>query len=73
MQNPKLQVVGAPFSFEPYAIGVPKGQPELLDAVNLAVQNVKSSGKWKTIWKSEIGDRLGLLTAPDPPADDWRR
>jgi aspartate/glutamate/glutamine transport system substrate-binding protein len=73
MQNPKLQVVGAQFSFEPYAIGVPKGQPELLDTVNLTVQNLKSSGKWKTIWKSEIGDRLGLLTVPDPPADDWRR
>ncbi len=72
-QNPGLQVVGAQFSYEPYGVGVQKNQPELLNVVNAVVRNVKSSGKWKSIWKNEIGDKLKVMTIPDPPPDDWHR
>ena len=72
-QNPALQVVGAQFSYEPYGAGVQKNQPDLLAVVNNVVKNLKASGKWKTIWKSEIGDKLRILSLPDPPADDWHK
>jgi hypothetical protein len=37
------------------------------------IRNLKTSGKWKQIWKKEIGDKVGILTIPDPPPDEWRR
>ncbi len=72
-QNPELQVVGAQFSYEPYGASVQKNQPALLNAVNTVVKNLKTSGKWQTIWKNEIGDKLRILTIPNPPADDWHK
>lgn len=71
--TPGVYVVGAQFSYEPLGAGVPKGQPELLNAINTAIKNLKTSGKWQKLWKTEIGNKLGLVTAADPPPDDWRR
>jgi ABC-type amino acid transport substrate-binding protein len=71
--NPDTNVVGAQFSYEPYGVGVPKNNPELLNEVNTVIHNLKTSGKWKQIWKKEIGDKVGILTIPDPPPDDWRK
>lgn len=71
--NPAVNVVGAQFSYEPYGAGVAKNNPELLNEVNTVIRNLKTSGKWKQIWKKEIGDKVGILTIPDPPPDEWRR
>ncbi len=73
LRNPGLKVVGPPISISPLGAGVAKGHPELLEVVNTVITNVKSSGKWKAIWKAEIGDKLGIATIPDPPDDDWRK
>ncbi len=70
---PGLRVVGAQFSYEPYGAGIAKDNPELLNVVNTVIKNLKSSGKWKELWKREIGDKVGIATIPDPPADEWRR
>ncbi len=70
LQNPEFQVVGQPISSELFGAGVAKGNPELLEVINTVIRNVKSSGKWKAIWKAEIGDKLGIRTLPDPPPDD---
>lgn len=72
ISNPGLKIVGPPISIEPLGAGVAKGNPELLEVVNTVIKNLKSSGKWKTIWKAEIGDKLGIATIPEPPDDDWR-
>ncbi len=72
LANPGLlKVVGPQFSQEYYGAGVAKGNPEFLDLVNTVVRNLKSSGKWKTLWKTEVGDRFGIAAIPDPPADEW--
>ncbi len=72
LNNPGLlKVVGPQFTQEYYGAGVAKGNPEFLDLVNTVVRNLKSSGKWKTLWKTEVGDKLGIAMIPDPPADDW--
>ncbi len=73
LQNPELQVVGTSLASEPLGAGVAKGNPELLDVVNTVIKNIKSSGKWTAIWKTEIGDKLGILTIPVPPADEWQK
>ncbi len=70
LANPGLKIVGAQFSQENFGAGVAKGNPEFLSAVNTVIKNLKSSGKWKTIWKSEIGDKYGIAVVPDPPGDN---
>ncbi len=70
--NPAVKVVGAAYTSEGFGVGVAKGNSELLDAVNAAIKNIKSTGKWKTIWKVEIGDKFGMATVPEPPPDNWK-
>jgi putative glutamine transport system substrate-binding protein len=71
--NPTLELVGGRFTNEYVGAVVAKGNPELLDAVNAALKQVKTSGKWKTLWKTEVGDKIGVAEVPDPPADEWRK
>lgn len=70
---PNTKVVGSQFSYEPYGIGIAKNSPDLLNAVNTVVKNLKSSGKWKTMWMNEVGSKIGVTIAPDPPGDEWKR
>jgi putative glutamine transport system substrate-binding protein len=73
VNNAGTKVVGSQFSYEPYGIGLAKNSPELLNAVNTVVKNLKTSGKWKTLWTTEIGNKIGITIAPDAPADEWKR
>lgn len=72
LTNPSLKVVGPQFSQDYFGAGIAKGNPELLEAVNTVIKNLKASGKWKTLWKAEIGDKFGITTIPEPPPDDWK-
>jgi aspartate/glutamate/glutamine transport system substrate-binding protein len=72
LANPGLKIVGAQFSQEFFGAGIAKGNPEVLDVVNSVITNLKTSGKWKTIWKTEIGDKYGIATVPEPPSDNWK-
>jgi len=64
----KYKVVGERFTVEPYGIGLAKGNQELLDAVNAAIREAKSSGEWAKIYEKNLG------TAPtgELPPEDWR-
>lgn len=73
LANPDTKVVGSQFSYEPYGIGVAKNNPDLLNTVNTVVKNLKSSGKWKTFWQAEVGNKVGITVAPEPPADEWKK
>ncbi len=70
--NPTLKVVGAPYTSESFGIGVAKGNSELLDAVNSAIKNIRSSRKWKTVWKTGSRDKFGITEVSDPPNDNWQ-
>ncbi len=72
LANPGLKVMGAQFSQENFGAGVAKGNPEFLSVVNTVITNLKTSGKWKSIWKAEIGDKYGIAVVPEPPADNWK-
>ncbi len=71
--NPNTKVVGSQFSYEPYGVGIAKNNPELLNAVNTVLRNLKTSGKWKTMWLNEVGNKIGVTIAPEPPGDEWKR
>jgi len=73
LANPTTKVVGSQFSYEPYGVGIAKNNPELLNAVNTVIKNLKSSGKWKTLWLAEVGNKIGVTVAPEPPSDEWKR
>ncbi len=64
----KWKVVGGRFTVEPYGVGVKKGEKELLEAVNTVIKELKTSGRWKEIYKKWIPSD----TIPEPPPDDWR-
>ena len=70
-QDKNLILVGGQFTAEPYGIGIKKGSSELQQLVNDVLKSLKTSGKWKELYKKEIGDKAGT-TAPEPPIDDWR-
>lgn len=70
---PNTKVVGSQFSYEPYGVGIAKNNPELLNAVNTVIKNLKTSGKWKTMWLNEVGKKIGVTAAPEPPDDNWKR
>jgi aspartate/glutamate/glutamine transport system substrate-binding protein len=65
----KYKVVGGQFTIEPYAGGLAKNNPELLKAINDAIQKIKANGTWKQIYEKN------LPGAPVPsalPPVDWR-
>ncbi|MFN3929693.1 MAG: transporter substrate-binding domain-containing protein, partial [Thermoflexus sp.] len=64
----KWKVVGDRFTVEPYGVGVKKGEKELLEVVNTVIKELKTSGRWKEIYKKWIPSD----TVPEPPPDDWR-
>jgi ABC-type amino acid transport substrate-binding protein len=70
-QNKDLKLTGGQFTFEPYGIGIKKGSKEMTDLVSGVVKDLKTSGKWKTIFAKEVGEKAGV-TAPEPPVDNWR-
>jgi len=62
-----LKVVGAPFSEEPYGIGLAKGDTALRNALNDAIEAAVSDGDWKKAYDFTLG---GSGTDPEPPTVD---
>ncbi len=73
LANPGTKVVGSQFSYEPYGMAMLKNEPDFANAVNTVIKNLKSSGKWKTIWLAEVGNKVGITVAPAPPSDEWKK
>ena len=68
-QSPaKYKVVGGQFTIEPYGIGIAKGKPELLAAVNDTISEIKKNGEWAKIYEKNLPGSK----APAPPIADWR-
>ncbi|MDX8030342.1 glutamate ABC transporter substrate-binding protein [Lentzea sp. BCCO 10_0856] len=68
-QDPYTEVVGARFTEEPYGVGVPKGQEDLVRFVNGVLERMRADGTWGVIygrWLSTLGP------APVPPVARYR-
>lgn len=68
-QDPYTEVVGARFTEEPYGVGVPKGQEDLVRFVNGVLERMRGDGTWSGIywrWLNTLGP------APAPPVARYR-
>lgn len=68
-QSPnKYKVPDERFTIEPYAMGVKKGNKELLDAVNAALEGMIKDGTWAKLY----GTNLPGAKVPNPPPTNWQ-
>jgi polar amino acid transport system substrate-binding protein len=68
-QDPYTEVVGSRFTEEPYGVGMPKGQEDLVRFVNGVLERMRGDGTWSGIywrWLNTLGP------APAPPAARYR-
>jgi len=64
----KFKLVEAPFSDEPYGIGLTKGDVAFRSFLNGRLGEIEKSGEWADAFAASLG-RLGLDTPPPPPID----
>ena len=60
-----FKLVGAPFSEEPYGIGLKKDDKAFRDFLNDRIEAIYESGQWESAFESTLGE-IGLET-PDTP------
>ncbi|MGQ4597642.1 transporter substrate-binding domain-containing protein [Nocardia sp. R6R-6] len=60
-----FKVVGKPFTTENYGIGLKKGDQELRDKINDAIEAMIADGSWKKAFDSTVG--TSGYQAPQPP------
>lgn len=68
-QDPYSHIVGPSISEEPYGIGIPKGNDDLVRFVNGTLERIRSDGTWTRSydrWLSVLGD------SPKPPEPTYR-
>jgi glutamate transport system substrate-binding protein len=65
--NPAVQVVGSPFTQEPYGIGLPKDDPAAKQFVNAWLKKVMDDGSWQKLWKATVGTAVSG-DVPTPPS-----
>lgn len=56
-QDANFQVVGEPFTDEPYGIAMKKGETALVDAVNAGLKKLHDSGEYDKIYEKWIGEK----------------
>ncbi|TCK00419.1 glutamate ABC transporter substrate-binding protein [Nocardia alba] len=68
-QDPYTEVVGGSISAEPYGIGIPKGDDDLVRFVNSTLDRIRNDGTWTRIhrrWLATLGE------TPSPPAPKYQ-
>jgi ABC-type amino acid transport substrate-binding protein len=63
-QHPDLAAVGKPFRPRPYAVAMPRGDPELLAWVNDQLRKAKADGTFDMLWNKYFGDAGAILPRP---------
>ena len=67
-----FRVVPERLTFEPHAMGVAKGNPEFLAFLNKFVRDFKASGKWKELYRKNVGEST-REPPPGVPEPQWLR
>ncbi|UJW34185.1 glutamate ABC transporter substrate-binding protein [Saccharothrix sp. AJ9571] len=65
--NDKLQIVGEPFTSDPYGIGLKLGDDAFKRFVNDWLVQLQQAGIWQQVWKDSLGTVVSG-EAPAPPA-----
>jgi len=63
----EFEVVGNPFTAEPYGIGLAKDDTEFRDFINDVLEESYEDGSWAAAWEATAGS---VLETPEPPAVD---
>jgi glutamate transport system substrate-binding protein len=63
-----FKLVGAPFSEEPYGIGLKKGDDDFRDFVNDVIETAYEDGTWEDAFDATLGS--SGVEAPEPPEID---
>jgi glutamate transport system substrate-binding protein len=63
----EFEVVGAPFTEEPYGIGLALEDTEFRNWINDVLEQSYEDGSWEAAWESTAG---AVLETPEPPAVD---
>ena len=68
-QDPEaFELVGKPFTEEPYGIGLKKGDTEFRSFINDTLEKIEQDGRWKAAWEATAG-KVATET-PTPPTID---
>ncbi|MGW4640384.1 glutamate ABC transporter substrate-binding protein [Sphaerisporangium sp. NPDC004334] len=62
--DPEVQVVGEPFTTDPYGIGLKHGDDQMKKFVNDWLKKIQDAGLWQEAWKKSIG----TVVQGEPPA-----
>ena len=65
-----FEIVGKPFTTEPYGIGVAQDRDDLRHFVNQQLTASYTDGTWAKAWESTAGKAAGATPTP-PPVDDY--
>ncbi len=65
--DPEFEVLGDPFTAEPYGIGLALDDTEFRSWINDVLEQAYEDGSWAAAWESTAGTVLPL---PEPPAVD---
>ena len=64
----KFELVGNPFTEEPYGIGIAKGDEEFRTFINDVLEEIYASGEWAAAFEATAG--TAGVEAPEPPQID---
>ncbi|MEU6998574.1 glutamate ABC transporter substrate-binding protein [Nonomuraea sp. NPDC046570] len=65
-KDPAIQVIGNPFTVDPYGIGLKHGDEQFKTFVNGWLKKTQDAGLWQQVWKNSIGTVV-QGEAPAPP------
>jgi glutamate transport system substrate-binding protein len=65
-----FELVGKPFTEEPYGIGVKKGDDQFRNFINDVLDKAKSDGRWKQAWDATAG-KVATQEATQPAVDRY--
>ncbi|MBF6171596.1 glutamate ABC transporter substrate-binding protein [Nocardia blacklockiae] len=65
-QDGNLQVVGDPLGFENYAVGVPKGEDDMVRFVNGVLDRIRGDGTWQRLYSAHLNALGPAAGAPAP-------
>ena len=66
-QDNELEIVGEPFTKDPYGIGIKHGDEQFKQFVNDWLREIQKSGLWQDVWRNSIGTVVSG-PPPSPPA-----
>lgn len=70
LNSEEFRRVDAPYTDDPYGIGITKGDEPLRKFLNDRIEAVQRSGQWQASFEATLG-KLGLTTPEPPPIDRY--